>query len=154
MEDLKIKEKLDKNINNKSNIPFLEPLFEFRFSIDFFDKKSNKIDFYEQSVRNFKLSSVKIDNRTLKYKNFLNLKMDLINYIGHLINPEQIFNIDKIKINFLDPTGIVVDYYLMKIDLDNFELCGNYGNSELSTYKLSFFVSVLETQKDEMIKNN
>mgnify|MGYP001578404189 CR=1 FL=1 len=74
MEDLKIKEKLDKNINNKSNIPFLEPLFEFRFSIDFFDKKSNKIDFYEQSVRNFKLSSVKIDNRTLKYKNFLNLK--------------------------------------------------------------------------------
>ena len=154
MEDLKIKEKLDKNINNKSNIPFLEPLFEFRFSIDFFDKKSNKIDFYEQSVRNFKLSSVKIDNRTLKYKNFLNLKMDLINYIGHLINPEQIFNIDKIKINFLDPTGIVVDYYLMKIDLDNFELCGNYGNSELSTYKLSFFVSVLETQKDETIKNN
>lgn len=152
MEDLKIKEKLDKNINNKSNIPFLEPLFEFRFSIDFFDKKSNKIDFYEQSVRNFKLSSVKIDNRTLKYKNFLNLKMDLINYIGHLINPEQIFNIDKI--NFLDPTGIVVDYYLMKIDLDNFELCGNYGNSELSTYKLSFFVSVLETQKDETIKNN
>lgn len=80
--------------------------------------------------------------------------MDLINYIGHLINPEQIFNIDKIKINFLDPTGIVVDYYLMKIDLDNFELCGNYGNSELSTYKLSFFVSVLETQKDETIKNN
>lgn len=139
-----------------NHIP-LEPILSHRFDIEFFDNKGNKIKFHKQSVRNFNLCSVKFEDkvkRGFKDKNFLNLKIDLMNIVCNLINPAQIFDIKKIKIDFLGPTGVISDYYSMKVELDNFELKGNYGNDELSTYKLSFFVDYLETMEDEIIKNN
>jgi hypothetical protein len=142
--------KMEKNI--KSPVKY-EPMLENRFTIEFFNK-SKKININSWTVRNFNLSSVKFDDKKLKGKNFLNLKIDILNVVGDMLKPESIFNVNKIKLNFLDPTGIITDYYLMNVSLDEFELNGDYNNSELLTYKTSFFVDYLDTKEDEIIKNN
>ena len=141
-----------KEVKKSINSP-VEPMLENRFSIEFFNK-SKKININSWTVRNFNLSSVKFDDKKLKGKNFLNLKIDILNVVGDMLKPESIFNINKIKLNFLDPTGIITDYYLMNVSLDEFELNGDYNNSALLTYKTSFFVDYLDTKEDEIIKNN
>ncbi|PCI28120.1 hypothetical protein COB55_04390 [Candidatus Wolfebacteria bacterium] len=130
-----------------------EPLRSNRFSIEFFNK-SKKININSWTVRNFNLSSVKFDDRKIRGKRFLNFKVELFNVVGNMIKPENLFDVTKIKLDFLDPTGITTDYYLMNVEVDGFNLSGDYSNDELLTYKTSFFVDYLETMEDETIKNN
>jgi hypothetical protein len=63
------------------------------------------------------------------------------------INPKNLFNIESISINFLDPTGGIVNGLNFTPKGILFEQVGDYGSDDILTYKL-----LIEIDKDTLNK--
>ncbi len=60
---------------------------------------------------------------------------------------------NKLKIEFLDPTGVMVNYYDMTVDFEKISLVGDYGSSDILTHKVEFWVKEIKSMdEDEALK--
>jgi len=115
----------------------------------------------EWLMASFKLRSEKyVSNVCRNPKEKIGLKLDLSirNAIGNMVSPEDVVDCKNLKISFLDPTGLEVDFYNMKVELDSFNIIGDYSNDGLLMTECSFWVrSITSTAgliKDgEILKN-
>ena len=73
----------------------------------------------EYYFKSFKIENEKI-GEGIKAKNALKLTIEVLNGVNFLLTPDMVMGNKKIKIEFLDPTGVTINYYNMKVD---FERC-------------------------------
>lgn len=75
---------------------------------------------------------------------------EILNYI---LNPEDFFNITDVRIDFLDPTGVVVNFLKFGIKKSNFEKKGEYGVDDISRIEFVFTVDrkTIETKKNLVV---
>jgi hypothetical protein len=52
------------------------------------------------------------------------------------INPKDLFNIEDVTIEFLDPVGTVVNGFIFNPKSIQFEQSGDYGSDDLLNYKI------------------
>jgi hypothetical protein len=76
-----------------------------------------------------------------KYKIFndgnkLMFSTEIYETVHRQINPKDLFNIEEINIEFLDPIGSVVGGFIFKPKTIQFEQCGDYNSDELLNYKI------------------
>jgi len=117
----------------------------------------------EYLFKDFKLTNVFIKDENYrgkrpKLKKALKLYLTHYNTVDFLARPEDFMECDKIKIEFLDPTGVVVNYFDMDVEIETYEIVGDYSNDNLLTNKCSFWVkdikSLLQTDlEEETLKN-
>lgn len=91
----------------------------------------------------FKLESELIEDKGVQ-KHGLKLELNSINTTQFLLTPDDILNTKKIRIEFLDPTGVKLNHYEMDVELDKFSLVGDYGNGDILSHKVSFWVKKLD----------
>lgn len=108
----------------------------------------------EYLFKDFRLTTVFIkdeEHRGRKPKLKKALKLDLTHYntVHFLARPEDIMECNKIKIEFLDPTGVCVNYYDMDVELESYEMVGDYSISDMLTNKCSFWVKEVRSLLDK-----
>lgn len=54
--------------------------------------------------------------------------------INDHINPVELFDLNEMKINYLDPVGEVIGGFTFNVKTINFESFGNYGEDDLLRY--------------------
>lgn len=107
----------------------------------------------EYLFKDFKLTTVFIKDenyrgRKPKLKKALKLDLTHYNTVHFLARPEDIMECTKIKIEFLDPVGTCVNYYDMDVELESYEMIGDYSIDELLTNKCSFWVKHIKSLVD------
>ena len=79
------------------------------------------------------------------------LKIEVLNTFNNLYLPND-FITKKIRIEFLDVTGLMVDYMDLKVNFNNLVLDGEYGNiSELSKYVVEYWVTEISNLREEKL---
>jgi hypothetical protein len=111
----------------------------------------------EYLFKDFRLTTVFVKDekyRGKKPKLKKALKLDLTHYntVHFLARPEDIMECTKIKIEFLDPTGVCVNYYDMVVELESYEMIGDYSVDDLLANKCSFWVKDIESVVDKDIE--
>ena len=104
-----------------------EPKMAFRFHI-----KLHGLEIQEHLFRGYKLYN---DEDKLIFET------SFYETISKNFNPLDIFKIHKVKVSFLDPTGVDVSSWNFSVKGTSFENSGDYGKSELMTHKLKFEVN-------------
>jgi hypothetical protein len=136
---------------DKNKFEVVEPLRSNRWLV----KLSNTLQNIPEYVfSDFKLETEKIEIKG-KTKQALKLTLHCYNTVGFLLTPDDVIDVKKIKIDFLDPTGVVLNYYNMNVELEKMSLMGDYGDSSLLTHELVFWVKNLDslaTNQDIKIK--
>jgi hypothetical protein len=126
---------------DKNKFEVVEPLRSKRWLV----KLSNTLQNIPEYVfSNFKLETEKIEIKG-KTKQALKLTLHCYNTINFLLTPDDVIDVKKIKIDFLDPTGVVLNYYNMNVELEKMSLIGDYGDSSLLTHELVFWVKNLDS---------
>jgi hypothetical protein len=118
-------------------------------------------DIPEWLMASFKLRNEKyVSNTGRKPKEMMGLKLDISmrNAIMHMVTPEDVMGCKKIKISFLDPVGVEVSYYDLSVELDTFDITGDYANDGLLMTECSFWVTGMDssdslTKDEEVLKN-
>jgi hypothetical protein len=98
-------------------------------------------------------------------KTYTKLKFSLMNVVGYTVVPDDIITLKKICLEFLDPTGEVVNGYDMRVEFEKMSFKCDYGNDGLLTHHFVFYVKNLnqlhtnvgeESEKEivEKYKNN
>lgn len=105
----------------------------------------NKWEYFEPLKTNrwiIKLKGCNIEEYLFrKYKIFndgdkLMFSTEVYETVHHHINPKELFNIEEVKIEFLDPTGVVVSGLVYNPKTIQFEQSGDYGSDDLLNYKI------------------
>lgn len=106
----------------------------------------------EYLFKDFKLESVFIKEDTPrsyrdknKIKKALRLSLSQYNTVHFLLRPEDAMECDRIKIEFLDPTGVCLNYYDMKVEIEHFEMIGDYSIDGILTNEFSFWVTDIKS---------
>lgn len=129
-------------------IPSFEPMVSNRWVIRI-DGTTQKIP--EYVIKDFKLETELIREKNKrgsgwgKEKTGLKLTIHLYNTTHFLLVPDDVICANKIKLQFLDPTGVMINQYNMKVELDKMTLVGDYGSNDLLTHEVSFWVKDLDT---------
>jgi len=76
-----------------------------------------------------------------KYKIFndadkLMFSTEVYETVQFQINPKNLFNIEDVTIEFLDPVGTVVNGFVFNPKSIQFEQSGDYGSDDLLNYKI------------------
>jgi hypothetical protein len=76
-----------------------------------------------------------------KYKIFndadkLMFSTEVYETVQFQINPKDLFNIEDVTIEFLDPVGTVVNGFIFNPKSIQFEQSGDYGSDDLLNYKI------------------
>jgi hypothetical protein len=126
---------------DKNKFEVVEPLRSNRWVV----KLSNTLQNIPEYVfSDFKLETEKIEIKG-KTKQALKLTLHCYNTINFLLTPDDVIDVKKIKIDFLDSTGVVLNYYNMNVELEKMSLIGDYGDSSLLTHELVFWVKNLDS---------
>lgn len=95
-----------------------------------------------------------------KYKIFndadkLMFSTEVYETVQFQINPKELFNIEEVRIEFLDPIGTVVNGLVFNPKTIQFEQSGDYGSDDLLNYKILMEVdketlySIYNTEKEK-----
>jgi hypothetical protein len=68
--------------------------------------------------------------------NKLMFSTEVYETVIHQMNPKNLFNIEQVKIEFLDPTGGVVNGLVFNPKTIQFEQSGDYGSDDVLNYKI------------------
>ena len=49
-------------------------------------------------------------------------------------------NADNVVIDFLDPTGVKIQHYDMKVEFNDLTLIGDYSDSSILTHEVTFWI--------------
>jgi hypothetical protein len=90
------------------------------------------INFVGYDITDFLFRKYKIFNDADK----LMFSTEVLETVGYQINPKKLFNIEQVKIEFLDPIGSVVNGFTFNVKSMLFEQIGDYASDELLTYKI------------------
>jgi hypothetical protein len=125
---------MENNMENqfKNFIPF-EPLMKNRFLVRF-----NK----EVLVPEYLFRKFKIKNEGEK----LIFTTEIYETIEYLFNPSDLFKITDIEIDYLDPTGVVVNGLRFQIVGANMEQKCDYTKDGLMIIKFRFVVNINEVK--------
>lgn len=96
----------------------------------------------EYLFTDFKLET-EIIKEGKKFKQALKLTLHCYNTVNFLLLPDDVINTTKVKIEFLDPVGSVVNHYDMTVELDKLTLLGDYGSGDLLRNEIVFWVKDL-----------
>ena len=105
----------------------------------------NKWEYFEPLKTNrwiIKLKGCDIEEYLFrKYKIFndgnkLMFSTEVYETVHHHINPKDLFNIEELTIEFLDPTGSVVNGFVFNPKTIQFEQSGDYGSDDILNYKI------------------
>ena len=107
-------------------------------------------------VRNVDMESFMEDDKT-----YTKLSFSLMNVVDYNIVPDDIITLKKIKLEFLDPTGVVVNGYDMRVEFDKMGFKCDYGDGGILTHNFVFYVKNLnqlntnvgEESEKELIEN-
>lgn len=105
---------------------FIEPLRHNRFIIKF-----DGIEVPKYLFRKYKLFNSGSEII------FLTEIMEVVNFV---INPQDIFNLVGVTIEYLDPTGTIVNGITFEVKGINFIQKGDYSENEIQTTKLRMVV--------------
>jgi len=90
----------------------------------------------------------KFDTFNIRFTdNSLKLYLKIRNFELDLTSPNELFDIKKVKINFLNPVGETIEVLDLLVDLDVFEIKGDYNDNEILCYECTFEVRDLSTLK-------
>jgi len=111
-------------------------------------------------LRNVTLETVteKIGRKSEVYTK---LNFSLYNTVNYTIVPDDIIQLKKIKLEFLDPTGVVVNGYDMNVNFEKMSLKCDYADGGLLTHEFIFYVKNLnqlftntgEESEKEIVEN-
>lgn len=107
-------------------------------------------------VRNVNMESFMEDDKT-----YTKLSFSLMNVVDYNIVPDDVITLKKIKLEFLDPTGLVVNGYDMRVEFDKMSFKCDYGDGGILTHNFVFYVKNLnqlytnvgEESEKEIIEN-
>ena len=76
-------------------------------------------------------------------KTYTKLTFSIYNTVGYTLNPDDVITLKKIKLDFLDPVGSIVNGYDMKVEFDRMSLKCDYADGSLLTHEFVFYVKDL-----------
>jgi hypothetical protein len=123
-------------------MPHYEPLMTNRWLVR---TKESFTNIPAYTVKDFRIDTVDIDNGKKKDTKALKLTLHFHNLIHWLLVPDDVMYAKKIIIDFLDPTGVVVNYYTMNVEFDTFTLAGDYSDSDILTHEVTFWIKNMES---------
>ena len=109
--------------------------------------------------------STNLETFVEKGKTYTKLNFSLLNTVDYTIVPDDVIQLRKIKLEFLDPVGHVINGYDMNVDFEKMSLKCDYSDDGLLTHEFVFYVKNLnqlntnageESEKEivEKYKNN
>ena len=112
-------------------------------------------------VPSYLVRSVDMESFVEENKTYTKLNFSLMNVIGYNIVPDDIITLKKIKLEFLDPTGVVVNGYDMRVEFDKMSFKCDYTDGGILTHNFVFYVKNLnqlntnvgEESEKELIEN-
>lgn len=122
--------------------PSYEPLMTNRWVVR---TKESFRNVPEWVVKDFKIDTVDIDNGKKKDTKALKLTLHFHNMVQWLLVPDDVMYSKKVIIDFLDPTGVIVNNYTMNVEFDTFTLVGDYGDSSILTHEVTFWIKSMES---------
>lgn len=105
----------------------------------------NKWEYFEPLKTNrwlIKLKGCDIEEYLFrKYKIFndgdkLMFSTEVYETVHFQVNPKDLFNIEEVTVEFLDPTGSVVNGLVFNPKTIQFEQSGDYGSDDILNYKI------------------
>lgn len=111
-------------------------------------------------VRNVTLETI-TEKVGRKSEIYTKLNFSLYNIVDYTIVPDDVIQLKKIKLEFLDPTGVVVNGYDMNVSFEKMSLKCDYGDGGLLIHEFIFYVKNLnqlnvnigEESEKEIIEN-
>ena len=112
-------------------------------------------------IPHYLIRNVNLDSFTDEGKTYTKLTFSIFNIIGYTVVPDDVVGLNKIKLEFLDPVGTVVNGYDMKVKFEKMNLNCDYGSSGLLEHNFEFYVKNLnqlytntgELSEKEIIEN-
>jgi hypothetical protein len=109
--------------------------------------------------------STNLETFVEKGKTYTKLNFSLLNTVDYTIVPDDVIQLRKIKLEFLDPVGHVINGYDMNVEFEKMSLKCDYSDDGLLTHEFVFYVKNLnqlhtnvgeESEKEivEKYKNN
>jgi hypothetical protein len=109
--------------------------------------------------------STNLETFVEKGKTYTKLNFSLLNTVDYTIVPDDVIQLRKIKLEFLDPVGHVINGYDMNVEFEKMSLKCDYSDDGLLTHNFVFYVKNLnqlhtnvgeESEKEivEKYKNN
>jgi len=75
---------------------------------------------------------------------YTKLTFSIYNTVNHVVVPDDVVLLRKIKLDFLDPTGMVINGYDMNVEFEKMSLKCDYSDSGLLTHEFIFWVKNME----------
>ena len=75
---------------------------------------------------------------------YTKLTFSIYNTVNHVVIPDDVVLLRKIKLDFLDPTGMVINGYDMNVEFEKMSLKCDYSDSGLLTHEFIFWVKNME----------
>ncbi len=102
----------------------------------------------EWVVSDFKIDTVDIEEdydrrKKRTVKKALRLTLHFRNMVHWMLTPDDVMNAKEIMIDFLDPTGVKVNHYDMKVEFDTLTLVGDYADSSILTHEVTFWIKTM-----------
>lgn len=100
-------------------------------------------------TRNVVLETVN-EKKDKKSDFYTKLTFSLFNIVHYTIVPDDVIQLKKIKLEFLDPTGVTVNGYDMNVEFEKMSLKCDYSDSGLLTHEFIFYVKNLNQLNTNM----
>lgn len=94
-------------------------------------------------IKNVTLDSFVEEDEDKKKGIYTKVSFSVHNAIGYTIVPDDVILLKKLKLDFLDPTGVVVDGYDMNVEFETMKFKCDYADSGLLTHDFVFYVKNL-----------
>ena len=99
----------------------------------------------EWVVSDFKIDTVDIEGektsrRKKRTDKALRLTLHFRNMVNWMLTPDDVMNAEKVMIDFLDPTGVKMNHYDMKVEFNTLTLVGDYSDSSILTHEVTFWI--------------
>ena len=113
------------------------------------------------NIPSYLVRNLDLETFTEKGKTNTKLKFSLMNIVGYTVVPDDVVTLKNIKLEFLDPTGHVVNGYDMKVEFENMSFKCDYSEDNLLTHNFVFYVKNLnqlytnvgEESEKEIVEN-
>ena len=105
--------------------------------------------------------STNLETFVEKGKTYTKLNFSLLNTVDYTIVPDDVIQLRKIKLEFLDPVGHVINGYDMNVEFEKMSLKCDYSDDGLLTHEFVFYVKNLnqlhtnvgEESEKEIVEN-
>jgi len=95
------------------------------------------------NVPSYLVRNLDLETFTEKSKTYTKLKFSLMNIVEYTIVPDDVVTLKHLKLEFLDPTGVVVNGYDMRVEFDKMSLKCDYSDDGILTHNFTFYVKTL-----------